>query len=196
MIVTLLIVLRRWTRSRCRDPSATLHVTSAMGVRVVLLTGTRAQGALHAACVLQQGAPCTPQIAGIVTILFVLACSAGGRDCEEFPAASRGVAQLQVGRPAARCRLDGQPWQLLAFSAGERSVSQPARAAGAAPPMVWRRSCTTGRRSTRRCGCRALMAGPLASEAPTASAALQAQRNQNPACHAAGMPSWHALSPP
>lgn len=57
MIITLLIVLRRWTRSRCRDRSATLRVTSAMGVRVALPTGMHAQSALHAACVLQQGAP-------------------------------------------------------------------------------------------------------------------------------------------
>lgn len=68
-----------------------------MEVRVASLTSMRAQRALHAACVLQKGAPCTPQSAVIVKVLFLLACSAGGRDREELPAASRGVAQLQVG---------------------------------------------------------------------------------------------------
>ena len=146
----------------------------------------------YATFVLQQGAPCTPQSAGMMTVLFFLACSAGGRDCEEFPAASRGVAQLQVGMPAVRCRVDGQPWQLLALSAGERSVSQPARAAGAAPPTAWRRSCTTGRRSTRRCACCALMAGPLASEAPTASAALPSTAKSAPCTSC----NWHAVVAP
>jgi hypothetical protein len=157
MIRELVNILRRWTRSRCRDPNATLRATSVMGVRVPL--NYRHARPEHPACSMcsATGALCTPQsVTHSDCPVCPCLCSAGRGDCEKLPATPCGATQLQVGMRLgfgtlglSGANVMGNPGSCRRCQATSATADNTLTLV-AAPPTAWRRSCTTGRRSIRR----------------------------------------------